>query len=327
MKKTMLAILLFCGLFSYSAQAAELTVYTAVETELLPIYEKAFNQQYPDINILWVRDSSGTIAARLLAEKDAPKADVVFGLTADAIVELIPQGLFEPYKAANFDAISPLMRDDKNQLWIAFNAWPASFCVNSEEMKKLNLPIPQSWEDLIRPEYKGHIVMPNPVSSGTGHMFVYGWISLWGEAKAWEYMAALDKNIKMYVHSGSRPAQMAAQGETAIGLSSSTYALPFIRKKAPLLAVNPSDGVFWSMEASAVIKGSKNLDGARKMIDFSTSQAAAEIAADNLYITGRVLEREIDPSLSLDALMPTDFEAKAETRAAVLEKWRSLFDR
>jgi iron(III) transport system substrate-binding protein len=330
MNKILTALLCVLCLGPGAAAAAaveELVVYTAVETELLGPYEKAFNLRHPEIKIRWVRDSAGPIASRLMAEKDAPRADVVFGLSADAVMELIPHGLFEPYKPAGFDAISPLMRDNKEHLWIAFNAWPASFCVNIKELERLKLPEPKSWADLLRPEYKGHIVMPNPVSSGTGHMFVYGWIAAWGEEKAWQYMAELDKNIKMYVHSGSRPAQMAAQGEAAIGLSSSTYALPFIRRKAPLRAVNPVDGVFWSMEASALIKGAKNPSGAKKMIDFSTSREAAEIAADNLYITGRKLEREVDPSLRLEGLMPIDFEAKARTRSEVLTQWRLRFDR
>lgn len=323
----LLLLLLMSSLSSANAPAAELTVYTAVESELLGHYEKAFNNMYPGTKILWVRDSAGVIASRLLAEKNAPKADVVFGLSGDTIIELIPHGLFEPYKSVNFNDITPMMRDNEHYLWIAFNAWPASICVNTKLLTELGLAAPQKWTDLVKPEYRGRIVMPNPVSSGTGHMFVYGWIALWGEEKAWEYMKALDQNIRMYVHSGSRPAQMTAQGETPIGLSSSTYALPFARRKAPIAAISPDEGAFWAMEASAVIKGAKNPQGARQMIDFSTSQAAAEIAAANLYITGRKLGNESDPSLTLKALLPTDFMDKAATRAAVLDKWRRLFER
>ena len=65
-----------------AAKAADLTVYTAVEAEDLARYAEEFNKDHPDININWVRDSTGIITAKLLAEKDNPQADVIWGLAA-----------------------------------------------------------------------------------------------------------------------------------------------------------------------------------------------------------------------------------------------------
>ena len=83
MKTSKLPQLLAAALLSAgfaSAQAAtELTVYTAVEAEDLKRYAAAFNEDYPDIQINWVRDSTGIVTAKLLAEKDNPKADVIWG--------------------------------------------------------------------------------------------------------------------------------------------------------------------------------------------------------------------------------------------------------
>ena len=61
------------GLLGGKALAAELTVYTAVEAEDLKKYAARFNEDYPDIKINWVRDSTGIVTAKLLAEKNNPK--------------------------------------------------------------------------------------------------------------------------------------------------------------------------------------------------------------------------------------------------------------
>ena len=69
-----------------AAQAAtELTVYTAVEAEDLARYAETFNQDHPDIEIKWVRDSTGIVTAKLLAEKNNPQADVIWGLAATSL--------------------------------------------------------------------------------------------------------------------------------------------------------------------------------------------------------------------------------------------------
>lgn len=77
------------GLALIAGQAlakTELTVYTAVEAEDLKRYAAAFNEDYPDIEIKWVRDSTGIVTSKLLAEKDNPQADVIWGLAATSLM-------------------------------------------------------------------------------------------------------------------------------------------------------------------------------------------------------------------------------------------------
>lgn len=307
-------------------RAAEVTVYTAVEPDILLRYERAFNKQYPDIKINWVRDSAGPITSRLLAEKDSPRADVVFGVALNSILELASYGIFQPYRSANHGQINPEMRDNSPEpVWIGFNAWAASICVNSKLLEAEKLKAPASWNELLKPEYKGKIVMPNPASSSTGYMIIAGWIQGMGEEKAWEFMKKLHQNVKMYVHSGSKPAQMSAQGEIMVGISSDAFASPFVKRGAPLLLVNPADGVAWDMEASAILKGAKNLDAARKIIDFSTSEAAAAIAVENMYIPARRIPGD-DKVRKLDGMISMNFADAAARRSKVIEKWRATFE-
>src|SRR3546814_19722388 len=80
-------------LVATAAQAqTELTVYTAVEAEDLKRYAEPFNQDHPDIKINWVRDSTGVVTAKLLADKNNPQADVVWGLQATSLLLLTPGG-------------------------------------------------------------------------------------------------------------------------------------------------------------------------------------------------------------------------------------------
>src|SRR5580765_8266824 len=68
-----------------SAQKTKLTVYTAIENEQLEPFKKAFEADNPTIEIAWVRDSTGVITAKLIAEKDNPRADIIWGLSASSV--------------------------------------------------------------------------------------------------------------------------------------------------------------------------------------------------------------------------------------------------
>ena len=69
-----------------------LLVYTAIEPEWLPKYKKAFEEANPDIRIKWLREGTGTITARILAEKENPRADVIFGLATSSLLVFKAQG-------------------------------------------------------------------------------------------------------------------------------------------------------------------------------------------------------------------------------------------
>lgn len=209
----------------------ELTVYTAVEAVDLDRYKETFEKAHPDIKINWVRDSTGVMTAKLLAEKDNPQADVVWGVAATSLLLLKTEGMLEPYQPKDVEALDKKFVDkDTPPSWVGMDAYVAALCYNTVEGEKLGLTPPTSWEDLTKPEYKGHIVMPNPASSGTGFLDVSGWMQMWGEEKAWGFMDKLHENISAYTHSGSKPCKMAGAGEAVIGVS---FEFPAPRPRAP----------------------------------------------------------------------------------------------
>ena len=122
-------------------------------------------------------------------------------------------------------------------------------------------------QDLTKPVYAGKIVMPNPASSGTGFLDVSAWLQIFGEEKGWAYMDALHKNIGSYTHSGSKPCNLAAAGEFPIGVSFDYRAAKLKADGAPVEAVFPSEGLGWEVEATAIVKGTKHLEAARKLAE------------------------------------------------------------
>ena len=196
------------------AGAEDLTVYTAIEAEDLKKYAERFNASHPDINIKWVRDSTGIITAKLLAEKNNPQADVIWGLAASSLLLLKTEGMLEPYAPKGVEKLDPKFVDKSNPpAWTGMDAWVAAVCFNTVEAEKAGLPVPKTWKDLLKPVYKGHVVMPNPNSSGTGFLDVSSWLQMFGEDEGWKYMDGLHENIARYTHSGSKPCKLAAAGE------------------------------------------------------------------------------------------------------------------
>jgi len=323
---------LIAGLFAATAVAAEteLTVYTAVEAEDLARYAETFNASHPDITINWVRDSTGIVTAKLLAEKDNPQADVVWGLAGTSLLLLKAEGMLEAYKPAGVESLdSKFVDGDNPPTWVGMDAWVATVCYNTVESGKLGLTPPTSWQDLTDPMYKGHVIMPNPNSSGTGFLDVSSWLQLFGEEGGWAYMDALHSNISRYTHSGSKPCKLAASGEIPIGISFAFRGARSIAAGAPLKLIVPSEGVGWEMEASAIVAGTANLEAAQKLIDFSISMEAMEMyntAYAVVAIPGVAKPVEHFPEGLLEGMIENDFEFAANNRARILEEWQSRYD-
>ena len=331
MKKITLGLLGAAALMAGSAHAStELKVYTALETEQLKPYAKAFNKQYPDIKIKWVRDSTGIVTAKLLAEKENQQADVVWGLAATSLLVLKEQDMLQPYAPKGVEKLSPKFRDKaETPSWVGMNAWMGALCYNTIEAKKLGLPKPESWEDLTKPVYKGHVIMPNPASSGTGFLDVSSWLQLFGEDKGWDFMYRLHDNIARYTHSGSKPCKLAAAGETAIGISFAYKGANLKKKGAPLDLVFPQEGLGWDMEAAAIIKGTDRQDAAQKLLDFAVSKEANQLYNKSFAVVaypGVAQPVPHFPENAEDLMIDNDFEWAASNRKPILSTWQSRYD-
>ncbi len=313
-----------------AAQKTRLTVYTALENDQLQPYKQAFEADNPDVELVWHRDSTGVITARVLAEKDNPRADVIWGLAATSILIFDQAGLVERYTPKGADGIKPQLRAATNPAnYTAVEAFLALVCLNTIEQKKAGAPTPASWNDLLDPKFKNSIVMPHPASSGTGYMQVVSWIKTMGEPAAWAYMDKLHENIANYLHSGSAPCVQAARGERMVGIGLDMRGVSEKAKGAPLELVVPKEGLAWDLEATAIMKGTKNLAAAQRLADWTVTKKASEMYSKYYAV---VAHSELSalpagyPAAAPAAMVPMDFTFMATNRDRILAEWSRRYN-
>jgi len=312
------------------AQKTRLTVYTALENDQLDPFKKAFEADNPTIEIAWVRDSTGVVAAKLMAEKDNPRADIIWGLAASNVGLMASMGLLEPYTPKGAEALKPAFRSGKTpDTWVGMDAYLSVVCFNTAEAEKGKKSRPASWADLTKPEYKDQIVMPNPASSGTGYLTIAAWLQSMGEEAGWKFMDALHQNIAQYIHSGSAPCVQAAKGERLIGIGLDTRGASEKTKGAPIDLILPKEGLGSELEATAIVKGTKNLDAAKKLADWAVTKKANELYAKTYPIVAMPGVSITPPNYPADiekAMVKNDVEWMAKNRDRILAEWTKRYD-
>jgi len=330
-----IAMLVGCGDSNSQSDdpySGTITVYTAIENVLAGRLVETFNARYPDITVNLVRESTGVITSRLIAEANNPQADVVWGTAASSLMVLEDMEMLEPFTPTGLDRILPLFRSDQNPpTWVGITAWETAFIINIPELEALGLNVDdiRCYEDLLRPELSGNIIMPNPASSGTGFLTVVGLLELYGrDGGGWEFMENLHVNIQDYIHSGAGPANMAATGETVIGISFGFPGISRLQEGAPVAVVFPEAGSGWDMEANALIRKDEIQPAAHTFLNWAISDEAMEIynEAFPIIATGEGgsyygFEGQ-DP---VDQLIEKDFVWIATNREDILTEWERRF--
>ena len=318
-----------CDRATSSVPRSTILVYTALELEQVGPLLDAFKVEHPDVEVQVVRDSTGVITAKLLAEADNPRADVFWGVAATSILMADGRGLLEPYAPRGLEHIDARFRDSRDPPhWVGTDVFMTAFSVNTAEMSKRHLEVPRSYEDLTKPQYKGLVTMPNPASSGTGFCAVAGVLQALGEEKGWDYLKRLNVNVAEYTHSGSKPAQQAAEGEYAIGLSFDYRGIVEKKSGAPLEVVFPAEKSAWDVEATALVHKTTINPAARVFDDWVFSKGAFEKYGRDY---GIVSTDEVTPSVDgfpphpRDQLAKNDFAWMAANHDRIIAEWTRRF--
>lgn len=307
-----------------------LNVYTGLEEEYLNYYIDLYERKFPDVELNIIRDSQGAIAAKVLAEGENPVADVLWGLASVNLIDLAEQGRLAELDTTLLENIDPVFVDSISSTpkWVGMTAWTSAIIANKYELADENLPIPQSYEDLLDPRYDDEVIMPNPASSGTGYLTVLGWISIWGEEKAWEYMDKLHKNIGQYTHSGSAPVKMVMQGEELVGIGMDSESMRLGKISDAIVTILPAEGYGWDMEGIAVIQKENIKSEAIEFLKWSLSQEMMEEYSKNIGIVsykGINTKLEGYPADFREKLAKTDFKWASENRERILKEWEKRY--
>ena len=311
-----------------AAQKTKLTLYTSYESEQLGPFKAAIEKAVTDADIEWVRDATGVITARFLAEKDNPKADMIFGLAASSLLLFKKAGLLEAYQPKGAEKLKPNFRAPDGT-WTGQDAFLGVICYNTIEGQKAGLTQPKSWKDLLDAKFQDKVVMPHPASSGTGYLTVAAWLQVMGEDEAWKFMDGLHRNIAVYTHSGSAPCVQAAKGERVVGISFDMRSANEKAKGAPLEVISPVEGIGWDMEAFAIVKGTKKLDIAKRIADWAASKEANEIYSKYYAIVAHSEVKNFPPNYPPDAesrMAKVDFQKMADDRDRVLTEWSRRYE-
>ena len=247
--------------------ADKVVVYTCSDVDEMELWAPAAEKAL-GMKIHWSpRFSCQEEWSRLQAEAPNFLADMVWNIMNTHAMIGKERGYFIPYKSSAWADI-PGKFKDPDGYWYGFNYWFTAITVNKDQLKKKNLPAPKSWKDLANPVYKGEIVMPNPGTSGTAFLAVATVM------QGWEFLEKLDKNVAQYTRSGSAPAQMVAMGEYPIAISWDQAIFGRVDQGYPVEGIIPSEGTAYNLACLAILKGCKNLEGAKKLVDWIGTKEA-----------------------------------------------------
>ncbi|MEW6548673.1 MAG: ABC transporter substrate-binding protein [Spirochaetota bacterium] len=276
-----IALVLVLAVLPFAAFAQsdykQLTVYTALPESELPTYFSEF-QKDTGIKIQYVRLSAGELLARVQAEKNNPQASVWFGGSFDNFVPAGKAGLLEAYQSPELKNI-PKEFHDPAGFANPFYVGAISFACNTDWFKKKGLPYPTSWDDLLKPEFKGQISLAHPGTSGTSYTILATIVQMRGEADSWKYFAALNQNVRQYTKSGATPPMDVGLGEAAIGITFSHDGLKPAFEGYPVALSFPKDGTGYEIGCTALIKGApaREQANAKRFIDWILSKRGQEL--------------------------------------------------
>lgn len=263
------------------AQEGQVNVICSVQAEWCNMIQTVFTKS-TGIKVNIVQKGSGEALAQLIAERANPKTDVWFGGTGDPHLQAAEQGLTLEYKSATLPQLYPWAQQQAQQSgWrtVGVYSGPLGFGYNTELIAKKKLPVPRSWADLLKPEYKGEIQVANPASSGTAYTMIATLVQLMGEDKAFDYLKGLHKNIGQYTRSGTGPIKAVARGETTVSISFVHDAPAEKLQGFPVDTVTPAEGTGAEIGSMSIIKGSRNLAAAKKFYEWALTPQAQQFGA------------------------------------------------
>lgn len=230
-----------------------------------------------------IQKATGEMLAQIKAERDNPKGDIWWAGPGDSYLQAAEEGLLDEYRSPNVAQLYPwaqrITEVSKGRVSGVYGGIIA-LGYNTEVVAKRNLPVPACWKDLVDPRLKGEIMFGNPNSSGTAYLMLATLVQVMGEAQAFDYLRRVHPNVNQYARSGIGPMTAVTRGETAIGSTVLHGVINEIVRGYPVLPVLPCEGVGYEIGSTAIIKGTRNPEAARKFVDFALSPVGQQIGLD-----------------------------------------------
>jgi thiamine transport system substrate-binding protein len=317
MKRILLIVfLLTATMISACSQSGPvtLTVMThdsfAASQSVITAFEQANN-----VKVVFLKSGDAGVALnKAILSKDAPLADVFYGVDNTFLSRAINAGIYEPY-ASPFLAKIP----SEFKLDLTDQALPVDYgdiCINYDKayFSEHALPVPASLEDLLNPEYKNLLVVENPATSSPGLGFLLatvrhfgpdGYLDYWRSLRAngvvvvdgWE--TAYYTNFSGSSGHGPQPLVVSYNSSPAAEVIYATSALT----SAPTASILGPDTCFRQVEFVGILKGTRHLAMAQKFVDFMLGQQFQEDIPLQMFVY----------PVNADAALPKEFTQYAQT--------------
>jgi len=280
----------------------ELVVYGSCEEDYLAAAVNHFADLY-GIKTQYQRLSTGEVPTKIEEENGKPSADVWFGGTNNPYDSAAAKGLLDnSYVPANASHITKDIYKDPNGYWYGIYTGLLGFMVNKDELARMNLEAPASWDDLLKDEYKGLIWLSNYNTAGTPKLVANLLIQNKGHDEGIKYLVDLDKNIQVYTKSGSGPSKNVGTGECVIGIGFLHDGITQIVDNGydNVGLVVPSDGTACEVGPVAIFKGAAHPNAAKLFMEYALSPECVELGAKNGSYQFLVLDNATQPQAAID---------------------------
>jgi iron(III) transport system substrate-binding protein len=258
-----------------------LNVYCSVQAEWCTLIANEF-QKATGVKVSITQKGSGETIAQIKAEAANPKGDIWFGGTGDPHLQAAEEKLTEVYKSPmlpQLHAWAQKQAADSGFRTTGIYAGALGFGFNTELIAKKKIAAPACWADLLKPDYKGEIQMANPNSSGTAYVAIATLVQVMGEDKAFAFLKQMHANVNAYTRSGTAPMKAVARGETSVSISFVHDGVTEALAGFPVKTATPCEGTGYEIGSISVIRGARNLENAKKFVDWALSPAAQQLGA------------------------------------------------
>jgi len=308
-----------------------LSVYSALNETTNNDFFKAFNVAYPNvkINVLPLA-AAGELQTRIEAEKASPKSDIFIGGSSEFHDPLGKAGVLEQYNSPNAKDIDAKFKD-ANGYWVGWYTGIFGFISNNSRLQKdIAGKKPATWDDLLDPAWKGNLVLPSPLLTGGGYIFMATQIFRFGggsagETKAMDYMKKLHGNIAQYVPTSPGALMLIDRGDFA-GCPNWAHDILTEKTKGNPIDLNIPTDTGFEIGAISIIKGTKSLDAAKALVDWSLTKEAGDL---NVKLSNRgstradVAPAAGAPKLSDVKLVNYDRQWATDNKARLLKLWQT----
>jgi len=278
------------------------------------------------ITVNYVRMSSGESLARIQAEKDNPQFDIWWGGPIDSFVAAKGEGLLEAYDSPNYaNLIDPVKYKDPDNYWVGIYVGTLGFATNTDWLAaNPGVAAPTSWDDLLKPEFTGQVMVAHPSSSGTSYTALATILQIRGEEAGWEYLKQYAAQMSQYTKSGAAPAKFVGQGEAAVAIVFSHDIVNEIENNnLPLVLTFPEEGTGYEIGGMGLIKGAAHMQAAKLWFDWAlTPEAQALGPVYAAYQAPTVTGVELShPELLEVNLIDYDFQWAGEHKKEFVDKF------